>query len=480
MSISKIAFWFFVWWIAGSVCVASGIPFSYALLGSILAAVIFLFVGVWNNDTIWFWYAAISLCVVAGAGYAALMPSAYISLPSDMYEKEQTVQGSVVSNPRLAQTTQSFILQTNAGIKLSVQVPLAYAVLYGDRVKITGTVEKLATTTQYMAREGVAGIVNFARIDASQKADTVSLLRVLYKLRDTISQSINRSLSGDNAALANGLLLGQQSANFSPAFKKDMQQSGTTHLVALSGYNIAIVMQVLYGMVAWWLSRKKSFAVVMSGVVLFVFMTGAESSVVRAAIMGSLLLVAERLSRVYDFKQAMAATAWVMTLANPSDAVFDVGFVLSFVSLWGLAYLAPLAQHAIQKIPHMPEWLMQAASQTIGAQIAVAPLLFFWFGGVSWTSIITNIILLPLVPVAMGLASIVGFLGIVFTPLGWLGSFFTAPILSFFITVIHIGAQSGMAQATISWWALIICYVVLGIVGIKYKHAHKRSSEIKL
>lgn len=481
MNISKAAFWFFVLWIGGSAGVTSGIPLLYIVLGTVLMGTIFLFVGVWSSHQIWFWYAVICVWVIGGAVYTTIISHPANSLTFHAYHEEQTIQGTVNSNPRTMQAMQSFILETDSGNKLFIQAPIVYAVSYGDTVEVSGTVEKLATTTQYLAREGVVGSINFARINAYQKANYFSLLRELYALRETISQSINRSFSGDSAALANGLLLGQQSANFSAVFKKDMQQSGTTHLVALSGYNIAIVIQVLYGIVAWWMSRKKSFVVVMSGVVLFVLMTGAESSVVRAAIMGSLLLVAERLSRVYDFKQAMAATAWVMTIRNPSMAIFDIGFVLSFVSLWGLAYIAPVIQNSMQHIPHIPEWLIQASAQTIGAQIAVAPLLFLWFGGISWTGIITNIILLPLVPVVMGLVSVVAILGIVSTPLGWLGSFSVAPILAFFTNIIHVGAQGGMAHVVISGETVLVSYVILLWIGIWYKHKRKHDRvEIRL
>jgi competence protein ComEC len=378
------------------------------------------------------------------------------------------------------ESTQSFLLETEENQKLSIQTSLTYNPRYADRVELLGVIQPLSTSTQYLAREGVLGTVSFARIDSITAPKGFSLYRFLYSIRDSITDVFTKIFSRDQAALASGLLLGQQSASFSKELKDDMKASGTTHLVALSGYNIAIVIQVLYGLISFVLSRKKSFLVMVIGIVLFVLMTGAEASVVRAAIMGSLVLVAERLSRVYNFAHAMAATAWVMVLCDPLSFAFDIGFVLSFVSLWGLAYIAPIISALLKRFEKIPLWIAQALSQTIGAQIAVAPLLLYWFGGMSVSGVVTNTILLPLVPFTMGLSFVVGLIGLVLPPLAWIGSFVVVPLLSFFIGAIHIGAQFGFIQYAIPWWGVVVCYILLLWVGIQYKRKYQHNADYRV
>jgi len=474
MSLSQVSFWFFILWIVGCGCVATGIAFVYVALMTAFMAVIFLFVGMFNKRKIFFWYAGISLCMLCGAGYALWYQArANVTTQIPTYNQEQIIQGEVISSPHNTQSMQSFLLRTDTGAIVSMQVSQVYAIQYADVISMFSSIQPLDEKTKYLERDGVVGTVSFARVESVLPPQKFSLFRFLYSVRDKVSDELTRIFSKDQASLASGLLLGQQSASFSAELKNDMKQSGTTHLVALSGYNIAIVIQVLYTLLAFIFSRKKSFTVMIVGVILFVLMTGAESSVVRAAIMGSMVLVAQRLSRVYDFSHAMAFAAWVMILFNPLSFVFDIGFALSFVSLWGLAYIAPIFMQLFKKIPHIPLWLTKTFSQTLGAQLAVAPLLLYWFGGLSVSGIITNVILLPLVPYAMGLSFVVVLCGLLVTPFGWFLGIIVSPLLSFFIGVIHLGARFGFTQSTMSLWMVIVVYIMMVWVGVGYKKKHK-------
>ena len=98
----------------------------------------------------------------------------------------------------------------------------------------------------------------------------------------------------------------------------------------------------------------------------------------------------------------MAVTAWVMILLDPLSFILHIGFILSFVSLWGMAYISPVLIHWLEFISRISYVWKKAICETLGAQIAVAPLLLYWFGVFSLSGFITNIILLPLVPVAIG------------------------------------------------------------------------------
>ena len=130
-----------------------------------------------------------------------------------------------------------------------------------------------------------------------------------------------------------------------------MAKSGTTHLVALSGQNITIIVIAISSFFGFFARRKSVFWLTLLIIIFFVLMTGAEASVVRAAVMGGIILLAKQIGRVHSIRNAIAAAAFIMILYNPKIFRFDVGFQLSFMALLGIVYLSP----AIRKFLKMKE-----------------------------------------------------------------------------------------------------------------------------
>jgi len=109
-----------------------------------------------------------------------------------------------------------------------------------------------------------------------------------------------------------------------------------------------------------------------------------------------------------------------MVWLNPFTLVFDVGFQLSFVAVLGLMYLYPYLDSKLNKIPKLGT-LKEITLMTLSAQIAVAPLLIYYFKNFSIVSLPTNVLILPFIPAAMFAGFISGFAGMIFLPLGPLG-----------------------------------------------------------
>ena len=140
-------------------------------------------------------------------------------------------------------------------------------------------------------------------------------------------------MPAEEAAFLSGLTLGERS-DFSPEFKEALQTSGTTHLVALSGYNVSIVIVATMALLTSFLKRRIAFIVAFIFLVAFVLMTGAEASVVRAAIMGALVVIATESGRIFNPRNAITLAGLLMVLINPKVLVFDAG--LNFRS-WPLS-----------------------------------------------------------------------------------------------------------------------------------------------
>ena len=237
----------------------------------------------------------------------------------------------------------------------------------------------------------------------------------------------------EKAVFLAGLTLGETS-EFTPELKTKLRLTGTTHLVALSGYNISIIAKVAALILGAWLSRRWSFILTTLLITGFVIMTGAEASVVRAAIMGFILLLADQINRQYFLRNALALTALTMVVINPKVLAFDLGFQLSFLAVLGIVYLRPWLQKLFhfKDDPGILSWRANFLTTT-AAQLAVLPLLLTNFGYFSPISILTNILILEFIPITMALGFFTAAAAIFSYPLaltiGWLAQLFLGYIL---------------------------------------------------
>ncbi len=217
-----------------------------------------------------------------------------------------------------------------------------------------------------------------------------------------------RALPADNAALLAGITLGARSG-FSPQFKAQMADSGTTHIVAVSGYNIGILAIAVGNIAVFFLARRFAIWIAIILILLFVGMVGSEASVVRAALMGIMALLAERVGRPETQAYAITIAAACMVLWDPEIIRNDVGFLLSFLSLLGVVYLAPMLQTLWRKADDKGVLERKAnIDTTLGAQLGVLPVLLTVFGKASLTSIAANMLILPFVPFTMGVGFLLG------------------------------------------------------------------------
>lgn len=230
----------------------------------------------------------------------------------------------------------------------------------------------------------------------------------LIELKAGILKGFERALPPDNAALLGGITLGARSS-FSPQLKNAMVDSGTVHIVAVSGYNISILAIAVGNIAMLFLARRFAIWLAIGLILLFVAMVGTEASVVRAAIMGIAGLVGEFSGRPKDQGYAIVLAAACMVAWDPNIIRTDLGFGLSFLSLLGVVYLAPALRSLWRKTPDrgVLEW-KENMDTTIGAQLGVLPILLGVFGKASLTSIAANVLIIPTVPVAMGIGFLLG------------------------------------------------------------------------
>ncbi len=465
MPLSYKVFWFCVSFIGGVLLYESGV--SCAVLccgvGIFFCGSLFFFVSTPHRG-----WGVTSLCAViifVGAGYAHMrIPSTIPMLP------QETFVGTVISSPRISNRSQNFIIALASSQKMLVYTDRFLHVAYGDTIVAEGMVRSLSAQEDFARAQGVSLTVSFPHVRSVRTGSGWSFLKMLFSFRTAVASVFERILPADHAALASGMLLGQESSYFSPRLRTAMQGSGTTHLVALSGYNISILIIALYAVCGYIFSRRATFFIALCCVIIFVVMTGAQSSVVRAACMGSLVIIAQHASRVYDFKQSVAVAGFFMVVLQPAIIRFDMGFILSFLSLFGIAYIMPLL-HKIYTFRHpILEVIKKLACETIGAQAMVLPLLALSFGGVSLVSVGANMLILPMVGVIMFLSCVIGIIGLIALPVAQILVVTLYPFTWFVERVISWFGSLPLTSLSFSWWSVVVYYGFIVFILYRFRN----------
>lgn len=291
---------------------------------------------------------------------------------------------------------------------------------YGDVLFLEGTVMRPENFDDfdyksYLAKDDIYLVSSYPKIALVAKEKGNFLKQELFSIRKNFSHALRSSLYEPDASLAEGLLLGV-SSKIPQSVKDNFKAAGLTHIIALSGFNITIIAQFLIFLFsAMSLKREWSFWLAIGGISCFVVLTGAEASVVRAAVMGILILVAQREGRIYSIQNAIVFAAAVMIWHNPKVLRFDIGFQLSFLATLGIVYIKPRLEILLEKIPEFFS-LKEYFIATLSAQFAVLPILLYQFEQLSLIAPFANLAVLPFIPFAM-LMSFVASIGYFLVPI---------------------------------------------------------------
>ena len=228
---------------------------------------------------------------------------------------------------------------------------------------------------------------------------------LLGKLRDIIVNNINLALTEPHGSLLNGILVGNR-IKLDREMIKTFQLVGLSHIIAVSGYNLTVITQNLQSILKGY-SRKWSFIGCVVAILGFVIITGAPASILRAATMASLLLLAEFIGRPKNAVNILLLAIAMLSIFEPK-ILFDIGFQLSVAATYGLIRVAPLLESVMLNIK-LPTVLRSVLAETLSATLMTTPLIVFYFGRLSVVSPIANILVVSLIPLVM----FIGFVGVI-------------------------------------------------------------------
>ncbi len=261
--------------------------------------------------------------------------------------------------------------------------------------------------------QGVATIASMEDVTITKESALTSFNAFVGAMQRSLYGAIDRYHSPEQASFLKGVILGYR-ADLSNEVKQSFMNTGTIHILAVSGSNVAVIVLIIYSMFGFLrLPKKLSGGVTIIGIVIFMFITGASPSVVRATIMATVILVGTLFERKADVYNSLCVAAIIILLLD-SNALFDVGFQLSFAAVISIVYVYPILSRLIERIPERFEEIrgidsvLKLFAVSLAAQIGTLPFTAYYFGRVSIVSLLANLIVVPLsgLNVLLGVATI--------------------------------------------------------------------------
>ncbi|MHB0865867.1 MAG: ComEC/Rec2 family competence protein [Minisyncoccota bacterium] len=454
-------------------------PVVFALLlAGIFAAAAFL-----KPRRVYVTGAAFCICVALGMVRTSLTDSPLPSAFASDLRQRVSYDGTVVTDPDVRDANQRVEVRvTRAGESTTMLVvaPRSPVVAVGDQVHVSGTLlvpQPFASTDgrvfrydKYLERDSVRFLLNFAYLRVTEPAPWYSLPAALARVKHAFLNGLAATLPEPSASLAGGIVIGGKSGlgkNLQDAFIR----SGLVQIIVLSGYNIMVVAEwIMAALALTKLPKRLGAGAAMLAVLIFVGIAGASATALRAMLMAFIALYARASGRTYAAGRALFVVVFFLLLWNPLYLVFDPGFGLSVVATAGLIWLAPIIETSLSFLKNA--FWKNVVATTLSAQIAVLPLLLYDMGLFSIVAIPANILVAPIVPLAMGLSALAGVAGILFgTVAPTLGIVLAYPAYlanAYLIYVAQKAAALPLAAFTLPmfpFWLVLATYAALVFIA---------------
>jgi competence protein ComEC len=362
-----------------------------------------------------------------------------------------------------------------------LQVPRETDARYGDQLQVFGeptTPPEFEDFSykDYLARQDIHSLIrSYGAVRILARDQGSPFYAALYALRDRARAAIYTLLPDPSASLLAGILLGIDS-EIPREVREAFNATNTAHIIAISGFNIAIIAGLLATLARRFVGERRAALVVILGLAAYTLLVGASPSVVRAAIMGSLSLIALHYHRQNDALNALSASALLMLAHNPFT-LFDLGFQLSFLATLGLIlYVTPLSTAfeslfarftTSKRAKQIVGALGDSFIITLAAQITTTPLIVFAFHRFSLVGLLTNLIVLPAQPAVMVLGGLATLLGMLVQPIGQVLAWIAWAFLAFTIAVVQFTASLPFASIPVGRFdAPILAAYYLALFGL--------------
>jgi len=359
---------------------------------------------------------------------------------------------------------------------------------YGDIVEVSGSLKAPEPFgdegknefdyPMYLASKNIHALVFHPSVTLRDSGQGSLVFSALFRFKSYFLENISEVFPEPHGALLSGLILGGKQS-LGQEWLDIFKHAGIVHIVVLSGYNMTIVSQWLVAGFRF-LGFYGSLSVGTIGIVLFTLMTGAGATVVRAAIMAIIALVARATGRTYTMGRALLLAAVFMVVHNPSILLYDPSFQLSFLASLGLVYVSPLLEKYViwpKKHPVLREVIIS----TLATQFMVLPLLLYQTGLLSLVALPVNMLVLPLIPLTMLFGFIAGIVAIVVPPLATVVAIPGFALLSYILLIAKWSVAIPLATVSvvIGKTALVLAYAGMAVLLVRAHRTIAQSRSMK-
>lgn len=344
------------------------------------------------------------------------------------------LRGVLRDDPAVRDTSQQFAVAVRSVQRRGEWLPASGAVLVrvgllpsyesGDIVEIEGKVEAPPAIEEfdyagYLERRGIASVMQYPRVSRIGHEDDDPVRATVLWVRRSLARGLTLALPDPQSSLAQGVLLGERSV-LPEDIRDDFNATNTSHLVVVSGTNVVIVAACAAWLFGRFVGRRRALLLSTAVVVSYALLIGGAPPVLRATIMGLVLVFAQISGRRSSGVTSILLAAALMAGWQPS-IVSDVSFQLSFAATAGILYLSGPLHHAciaatgwLLRRDEVPRWFGETVatpfSMTVAAFASTAPLLALHFGRLSVAGLGANMAVVPLFPLILA-ASLLAALG---------------------------------------------------------------------
>lgn len=376
-----------------------------------------------------------------------------------------------------------YVCKNNFNDKFLIYIPKDYKVKVGDILETKVTFEKPSIArnrgafdySKYLYSQNIYGNLKIKNMDDIYDRKN-SGTNYIYKIQKSIENILGRCFPQDELGIILGMTIGDTSyitEETNLAFKTD----GISHLLAVSGSNVNYIILFSKFIFDKILGKNFSNYIVIFFIIIFMLVSGASASVVRAAIMGIVIVLADILAKKSNVYASICISALIILIHNPLT-IFDTGFILSFGGTLGIVLLYEKIKNILLEKLRVKNkfliYIIDTLSVTLSSQIILLPIMVYYFNSISLVSIFVNILVAPI----SGILTILGFSvymsGLVSIKLAQILSYSTFVLIRLIINIANIFSRFKYASILVATPKLIwIIGYYLCIYKIFYKFKNK-------
>lgn len=324
------------------------------------------------------------------------------------YDKKIKIKGIIITEgERTSFGIKYYFQPLNVKEKILIYTKTQPLFHFGDQLEITGRLRKPLSTRinnyEYLlAKDGVYGVIFYPVVNFNSSGKAFFLFQKIFEIKERCKKIIDQAFVSYKNYLLSAIILGEKE-EMPQELKEKLNRSGLRHITAISGMHITIIGFIIMSFLDFLnLSKKNKILLAIVFIFLFIALTGFSASAQRAGIMISLYFLALYLGRLPFSYRLLCLAGFLMLFQNPFLLKFDLGFQLSFLAMFGIISFSQFFQQKMKNIPNynfLP--LRNIIALTISAQIFTLPLQIFNFNYFSLVSILSNLCVVPILPLLM-------------------------------------------------------------------------------